>query len=70
MPKVSIFSKIKDVSIEDKEFTNKDNGEIIKYKRVVLDISINGEDDKVELVPPAAEGKSAFKVLALADEVE
>ena len=70
MAKVSIFSKIKDVSIEDKQFTNRENGEVIDYKRVILDIEINGVADKVELVPPSAEGKSAYKVLALADDLE
>lgn len=70
MPKTSIFSKIKDVSIEDKQFTNRESGEVIEYKRVVLDIEINGQAEKVELVPPQAEGKSAYKVLALADDIE
>lgn len=70
MPKVSIFSKIKDISIEDKEFTNRETGEVIKYKRVVVDIEINGEANTIELIPPTAEGKSAYKVLALADDLE
>lgn len=70
MPKVSIFTKLKDVSIEDKQFVNRETGEQIDYKRVVLDIEINGQAERVELVPPAAEGKSAYKVLALADDIE
>lgn len=70
MPKTSIFSKIKDVSIEDKQFTNTENGEVINYKRVIVDVEINGQAESVELVPPRSEGKSALKVLALADDLE
>jgi len=70
MAKKSIFTKVKDISIEEKQFTNKETGEVIEYKRVVLDIMLDGVADKVELVPPTAEGKSAYKVLALADDIE
>lgn len=70
MAKQSIFKKVKDISIEEKQFTNKETGEVIEYKRIVVDIELDGKDDKVELVPPTAEGKSAYKVLALADDIE
>jgi len=67
---VSIFTKLKDVTIEDKEFTNRETGEVIEYKRVVAHVSIGGDDEIVELVPANAEGKAAYKVLKLADDVE
>lgn len=67
---VSIYGKIADVTLENKSFTNKETGEIIEYKRVVIHVKLDGEDDVVELVPANAEGKSAYKVLKLADDVE
>lgn len=67
---VSILGKLADVTIQDNQFTNTETGEIIEYKRVVLHLIIDGEDEKVELVPAKAEGKSAYKVLKLADEIE
>lgn len=70
MSKVSIFSKVKDVSIEDKEFTNRENGEVVAYKRVTLDIEVNGKPVAMELVPAKAEGKSAYSVLEQADDLE
>lgn len=67
---LSILTKIADVTIEDKEFTNRDTGEVIDYKRVIIHVVLDGQEDKVELVPANAEGKSAYKVLKLADNLD
>jgi len=65
----SIITKIQDVTLEEREFTDRESGEVIEYKRVVLHVKLDGESDVVELTPASAEGKSAYKVLRLADEV-
>lgn len=65
----SVIDKLTDVTIEDREFTDRESGEIIEYKRIVLHIVVDGEPDVVEANVARAEGKSAYKVLRLADKV-
>jgi len=67
---VSILNKIADLTIEDKKFTDTETGEIIEYRRIVAHVSLGGEEEKVELIPAKAEGKSAYKVLKAADNLE
>lgn len=67
---VSILNKLSDVTIENKEFTNRETGELVEYKRIVLHVLIDGDEDIVETVPANAEGKSAYKVLKLADDLD
>lgn len=66
----SVYGKIADLTIEDRSYTNKETGEIIEYKRIYAHVKLDGEDEVVELVPAKSEGKSAYKVLRLADDVE
>lgn len=66
----SIIDKLTDVTIEDREFTDRESGEIIEYKRIVLHVVLDGEPEIVEATVAKAEGKSAYKVLRLADKVE
>jgi len=65
----SVLDKLTDVTIEDREFTNTETGEVIEYKRVVLHVVLDGEPDVVEAQVARAEGKSAYKVLRLADRI-
>jgi len=65
----SVLDKLLDVTIEDREYTNPETGEIIEYKRIVLHVQLDGEPDVVEAQVARAEGKSAYKVLRLADKV-
>jgi len=67
---VSILNKIADITVEDKQFTNSETGEIIEYKRIVLHLAFDGDEDVIELVPAKAEGKSAYKLIKAADNVE
>jgi len=66
---VSILNKLQDVTIEDREFTDKDTGEIIEYKEVLLHIAFDGEVETVGARIAKSEGKAAYRLIRLADEV-
>jgi len=65
---LSILNKLKDVTIEDKAFTDQDSGEMREYKRLHLVVQIDGEDEIVEAQLVKSEGKSGYRLLKLADE--
>lgn len=65
----SILDKIADITVDHKSFPA-EGGEIIEYDRITLHILLDGQEEKVELTPAKAEGKSAYKVLKAADKLE
>ena len=64
----SILNKLVDVTIEDKEFTNTESGEVVEYKEVLLHIEFDGEPETVTAKVSKNEGKSAYRLLQLADD--
>ena len=64
----SILNKLKEVTIEDKQFTDQETGEIINYKQLDLTISFDGEDEIIVAKIAKNEGKSAYRLIKLADE--
>lgn len=64
---ISRLDKLADVTVELREFTDKESGEIIEYTRLVLHISLNGEDEIVEF--KSAEGTAAYKLLKAAEKL-
>ena len=65
---VSILNKLKDATIENKEFTDQESGEIIEYKQIELTISFDGEDETIVAKLAKNEGKAAYRLIQLADE--
>ena len=65
----SILDKIADVTIDHRSFTN-DQSEIIEFDRITLHVMLDGQEEKIECTPAKAEGKSAYKVLKIADKLE
>lgn len=65
----SVFGKVKDIEVRDKQFTNQDTGEIAEYKRLILTVQIDGKDEELEFQAPKND-KSLYRVLQLADDVE
>jgi len=64
----SILSKLKDVLVTDNEFTNDENGEIVEYKTLTLVVEFDGEEEEIVAKVSKNEGKSAYRLLKLADE--
>jgi len=65
---VSRLNKVLDLTVELRQFTNNDTGEIIEYTRLVCHIELNGEPEVVEF--KSAEGTAAYKLLKAASVVE
>lgn len=63
----SILDKLKDVVIVDKEFTDQESGEIIEYKAVELTIEFDGDPEVITARLSKSEGKSAYRLITLAD---
>lgn len=66
---ISVINKLTDVLVDQKSFTNTDNGEIVEYTRLTLQVETpDGEIEQVEF--KSAEGKAAYTVLKMAKTVE
>lgn len=65
----SVFSKIKDAEIVEREFTDPDTHQIISYKRLAVTIVVAGEDEVIDFAPPKSD-KGALRLMQLADDVE
>lgn len=65
----SIKNKLVDVLVADKQFTNQDNGEIVEYKELTLVVQFDGEEEEIVAKVARSEGKSAYRLLQLADDV-
>jgi len=66
---VSVLSKLKNVEIEDRSFTDTDSGELREYKRLVLTVEFDGEEEKLDAQLVKAEGRSGYRILQTADDV-
>lgn len=40
--------RVKAVKLDDRKFTDTESGEIIEYKRLVLEVDLNGESSELE----------------------
>jgi len=65
---ISILNKLADVVIEDREFTDRETGEVIEYKEVVLTVEFDGEPETINARLAKSEGKAAYRLIRLADE--
>lgn len=65
---VSRMNKVLDLTTEVREFTNQETGEIVEYTRLLVHITLNGEDEVVEF--KSAEGMAAYKLLKASDVVQ
>lgn len=63
----SIKSKVQDIRIVTREFTDEETGEVIPYKRVVVDVMVDGEPEEVELKAKSSDG---YTILRLAEDAE
>jgi len=66
---IDVTSKIKEALVVPKRFTNESN-ETVDYTRLVITVTIDGVDSELEFAPAKREGRSAYAVLQLADDVE
>lgn len=62
---VSVLAKVTDLLIVDNEF-KADDGNIVKYKRLVAIVEYDGVSEEVEFTP--SQGKLALRLLQLADD--
>jgi len=65
---VSILNKLKDVTIEQREFTDSESGEIIEYKEIALEVEFDGQTETIIAKVAKNEGKAAYRLLQLADD--
>lgn len=69
MAQIDVSNKIVKAEVTDKEFTNRETGEMIKYRRLIVTVNFGDEEEVIEFVPATAEGKAGYKLLIAADEV-
>lgn len=65
----SVFKKINDVVISEQSFVPEGQKEAIKYKRLIIAVEFDGVIEELEFVPSDSQGKLAYRILALADDV-
>jgi len=66
----SLLSKVKDIYQDNREFTNRETGELIEYKRLAIEVVLDGEVEVLEFVPSDAQGKAGYTLLRVADDVK
>lgn len=66
----SLLSKIKDIYVEDSEFTPDGATEPIKYKRLIIQVQLDGEPEQLQFVPSDSQGKAGYTLLRVADDVK
>jgi len=69
MARVQLKTKVKDIYIDNREFTNAQS-EIIEYKRLAIVVDIDGEEEILDFVPTDQLGKAGFTLLRVADDVK
>jgi len=63
----SIINKLLDVAIVENEFKGED-GNLVKYKSLILTVTRDGEEIEVEAKLAKSEGRSGYILLTTADD--
>jgi len=70
MARTQLKNKVKDLYVDNREFTNRDTGELIEYKRLAVVVDIDGAEEVLDFVPADSLGKAGFTLLRVADDVK
>lgn len=66
----SLLTKVKDIYVDERSFTNKESGELVEYKRLAIVVDLDGEEGIIEFVPSDAQGKAGYTLLRVSDDVK
>ena len=69
MSQTNLKNKIQGIYVEESEFTPDGQTQPVVYKRLVLEVSLDGEFEKLEFVPSDKLGKAGYTLLRVADDV-
>jgi len=70
MSQLNLKDKLQSIYVEESEFTPDGQSQPIVYKRLVLEVSLDGEFEKLEFVPSEKLGKAGYTLLRVADDVK
>ena len=65
-PTDNYINKVSRIYVEHKSFKSPDNGQVIDYDRLILVVSVNGEDFPIELKADRRD----LSILAIAEDLD
>lgn len=67
---ISVINKLTDAVIANMQFTDEQTGKAVNYKRLVIAVEFDGVTEELEFQPSSSQGKLAYRILQLADDVD
>jgi len=69
MAQLNVKNKVKNLYVDNRDFTNRESGELVEYKRLAVVVDIDGEETVLDFVPSDSLGKAGYTLLRVADDV-